>query len=43
MCNLLLPLGIKGLSASSVFFSIDNFNHKSSENDFRTKNESKGF
>ena len=28
MCDLLLPLCIKGLSASSVFFSIDNFNEK---------------
>ena len=29
MCDLLLPPGIKGLSACSVFFSIDNFNQKS--------------
>ena len=29
MCDLLLPPGIKGLSTSSVFFSINNFNHKS--------------
>ena len=29
MCDLLLPRGIKGLSACSVFFSINNFNQKS--------------
>ena len=28
MCDLLLPLGIKELSACSVFFSIDNCNQK---------------
>ena len=30
MCDYLLPPGIKGLSACSVFFSIDNSNQKAS-------------
>ena len=30
MCDLLLPRRIKGLSACSVFFSINNFNQKAS-------------